>query len=107
VMGTKDLLRYWRRHEGNDEAPRLRRNPLAHALGLRNPYCRRMVRGIPRLRRSNTHYGIALYYPIPIVVSWVGMRDGRLSLASNIVAYAIGGLLILAVIWGGVYHFKM
>jgi hypothetical protein len=47
------------------------------------------------------------YYPIPIFVTAIGMREGRLSLGSSIVAYLIGGLLILAVIWGGVYHFKV
>ncbi|MGC1302661.1 MAG: hypothetical protein WA840_09825 [Caulobacteraceae bacterium] len=47
------------------------------------------------------------YYPIPIFVTAVGMREGRLSLGSSLIAYLIGGLLILAVIWGGVYHFKM
>ncbi len=46
-----------------------------------------------------------LYYPLPIYVTWLGVRDGRLSLGSSLLAYAIGGALILAVIWGGVYHF--
>jgi hypothetical protein len=48
-----------------------------------------------------------LYYPIPIFVTAIGMREGRLSLLSSGVAYLIGGLLILAVIWGGLYHFEL
>jgi hypothetical protein len=47
------------------------------------------------------------YYPIPIFVTIVGMRGGRLTFASSMLAYLIGGLLILAVIWGGLYHFKV
>ncbi len=47
------------------------------------------------------------YYPLPIFVTWVGLRDGRLSVGSNLGAYVLGGLLILAVIWGGVYGFKI
>ena len=47
------------------------------------------------------------YYPLPVLVTAAGMREGRLSLASSLVAYLLGGLLILAVIWGGVYHFKL
>jgi hypothetical protein len=46
------------------------------------------------------------YYPIPIFVTAIGIREGRLSLGSSMVAYLAGGLLILVVIWGGVYHFK-
>jgi hypothetical protein len=46
------------------------------------------------------------YYPLPIFVTAIGMREGRLSLGSSLLAYLIGGLLILAVIWGGVYHFR-
>lgn len=45
------------------------------------------------------------YYPLPIFVTVVGVREGRLSLESSVVAYGIGGALILTVIWGGVYHF--
>jgi uncharacterized protein with HXXEE motif len=45
------------------------------------------------------------YYPLPIYVTAIGIREGRLSVGSSLVAYLIGGLLILAVIWGGVYHF--
>jgi hypothetical protein len=48
-----------------------------------------------------------LYYPLPIWVTAVGIREGRLTVASSIAAYVIGGVLILAVIWGGVYHFHV
>ena len=48
-----------------------------------------------------------LYYPLPVYVTWIGMREGRLTLGSSLLAYMIGGLLILGVIWGGVYHFKL
>jgi hypothetical protein len=47
-----------------------------------------------------------LYYPIPVIVTAIGMREGRLSLGSGLAAYLIGGLLILLVIWGGLYHFR-
>jgi uncharacterized protein with HXXEE motif len=47
-----------------------------------------------------------LYYPLPIVVSAIGVREGRLPLGSSLAAYLLGGLLILLVIWRGVYHFK-
>lgn len=46
-----------------------------------------------------------IYYPLPIWVTAIGMREGRLTPESSIAAYVIGGLLILAVIWGGLYHF--
>lgn len=35
------------------------------------------------------------------------MRERRLTLASSVAAYLIGGILILLVIWGGVYNFRM
>ena len=42
-----------------------------------------------------------LYYPIPLLSSYVGIRQQKLTLG----AYAIGVLLLLLVIWGGVHHF--
>lgn len=48
-----------------------------------------------------------LYYPLPIFVTAIAIREGRLSLSSAILAYAIGAALIGAVIWGGVYHFAV
>jgi Protein of unknown function with HXXEE motif len=46
-----------------------------------------------------------LYYPIPPLISYVGIRQGRLTLRATLSAYAIGVPLLLLVIWGGVYHF--
>jgi Protein of unknown function with HXXEE motif len=48
-----------------------------------------------------------LYYPIPLLISYAGIREGRLALRSTLYAYAIGLLLLLLVIWGGVHHFAL
>ena len=48
-----------------------------------------------------------LYYPLPVFVTFVGIGEGRLSIRSSVLAYLLGGLLILGVIWGGVYHFTL
>ncbi len=45
------------------------------------------------------------YYPLPIFVTAVAIRERRLSLGSSILAFVIGAALIGSVIWGGVYHF--
>jgi hypothetical protein len=47
------------------------------------------------------------YYPLPVFVTAIAIREGRLSLASSMLAYLIGGLLILVVIWGGLYSFRL
>jgi hypothetical protein len=46
-----------------------------------------------------------LYYPIPLLISYTGIRQHRLTLRATVGAYAIGLLLLLLVIWGGVHHF--
>jgi Protein of unknown function with HXXEE motif len=46
-----------------------------------------------------------LYYPVTFIVTAAGIRDGRLSVASSIGAFAIGGALMAFVLWAGVYHF--
>ena len=46
-----------------------------------------------------------LYYPLPLLISYVGIRQGRLTLRATSVAYAIGLALLLLTIWGGVHHF--
>lgn len=48
-----------------------------------------------------------LYYPIPLLISWVGIRQQRLTLRATLGAYLIGVLLLLLVIWGGVHHFAI
>jgi hypothetical protein len=48
-----------------------------------------------------------LYYPLPILVTAISIHEGRLTVSTSLLAYLIGGLLILAVIWGGVYHFAL
>ncbi|MDM0070545.1 HXXEE domain-containing protein [Variovorax sp. J31P207] len=48
---------------------------------------------------------VLLYYPIPLLISYVGIRQQRLSLRATLWAYAVGLLLLLFVIWGGVHHF--
>ena len=45
------------------------------------------------------------YYPLPLLISYVGVRQERLSLRATLTAYAVGLLLLLLVIWGGVHHF--
>jgi hypothetical protein len=45
------------------------------------------------------------YYPLPLLISRVGIRQGRLTLRATLRAYLIGLVLLLLVIWGGVHHF--
>ena len=45
------------------------------------------------------------YYPLPILIAYVGIRQRRISLQATLGAYGIGLLLLLFVIWGGVHHF--
>jgi hypothetical protein len=48
-----------------------------------------------------------LYYPIPFLVSAVALREGRLSYNGILGSFAIGAALMLLVLWGGVYHFRL
>jgi hypothetical protein len=48
-----------------------------------------------------------LYYPIPFLVSASALREGRLSFSGVLGAFAVGAALMLLVLWGGVYHFRM
>lgn len=50
----------------------------------------------------------ALFYePLPFLVAAAGIRSGRLSMAGAAGAFAIGGGLMLFVIWAGLYHFAL
>jgi Protein of unknown function with HXXEE motif len=46
------------------------------------------------------------YYPIPFIVTAIGIREGRYSIGSAIGAFIVGGLLMSLVLWGGAYHFR-
>jgi hypothetical protein len=46
-----------------------------------------------------------MYYPIPLLISYAGIRQRRLTLRATLGAYVVGALLLLFVIWGGVHHF--
>lgn len=45
------------------------------------------------------------YYPVSLFVVVAAVREKRLSAAGALGAFAIGGALLVLVIWGGVYHF--
>jgi hypothetical protein len=47
-----------------------------------------------------------LYYPLTFWVSAVALREGRLSLNGLVGAFGVGAVLMLLVLWGGVYHFR-
>jgi hypothetical protein len=48
-----------------------------------------------------------LYYPIPPLVAVLAIRERRLGTRDVLVAFAIGGVLMGLVLWGGVYHFAL
>lgn len=48
-----------------------------------------------------------LYYPIPLLISYAGIRQRRLTLKATLSAYVVGLLLLLLIIWGGVHHFAV
>ena len=45
------------------------------------------------------------YYPLPILVALVAIRERRLTLRQMLYAFAIGASLMFLVLWGGLYHF--
>ncbi|WP_130618847.1 HXXEE domain-containing protein [Dyella amyloliquefaciens] len=45
------------------------------------------------------------YYPVSLLVVAASVRDKRMSVTGALGAFAIGGALLVLVIWGGVYHF--
>jgi hypothetical protein len=47
------------------------------------------------------------YYPLPLIVSAIAIRQGRSTLGDTVIAYAIGATLMALVVWGGIYHFKV
>ncbi|MCW5623846.1 MAG: HXXEE domain-containing protein [Burkholderiales bacterium] len=48
-----------------------------------------------------------VYYPLPILVSFIAIREGHLTGPRCIGAFAIGAALMLFVIWGGIHHFAI
>ena len=45
------------------------------------------------------------YYPAPLMVALAGVRQNLLTPASAVAAFALGGLLMALVVWGGIYRF--
>lgn len=49
--------------------------------------------------------GTLLYLPVSVAVAWAALSQRVLPVAAFVVAMAVGGGLMLLVIWGGLYHF--
>lgn len=48
-----------------------------------------------------------LYYPVSIWGGVLAVRQGRLAVAGVLGAFAIGGALMMFVVWAGLWHFRV
>lgn len=48
-----------------------------------------------------------LYYPLSMGAGYLAVRDGRLSRAGVVGAFAVGAALMLFVMWAGLWHFHL